>query len=274
MERVALEDYLVSVLAGEMPASYSMEALKAQAIAARSYIVWKLPRFGGSGCSRGAQADVCTDSKHCMAYRSDAQMREGWGESYEEKHEKLLRAVQETAGQILLYDGRPAQALFHAASGGRTEDAQEVWGTAYPYLQSVESEGEQGQTAQVRLSKSKLAQKLNAAFEGAGLTAANIERQFSIRSVTGSGRADAVRVGRVTATGKAVRAALGLRSAGFTIAFEGDDAILTTNGFGHGVGLSQEGAQNMAENGADCEEILLHYYTGVTIGSIQEISGA
>ena len=246
MERVALEDYLVSVLAGEMPASYSMEALKAQAIAARSYIVWKLPRFGGSGCSRGAQADVCTDSKHCMAYRSDAQMREGWGESYEEKHEKLLRAVQETAGQILLYDGRPVQALFHAASGGRTEDAQEVWGTAYPYLQSVESEGEQGQTAQVRLSKSKLAQKLNAAFEGAG----------------------------VTATGKAVRAALGLRSAGFTIAFEGDDAILTTNGFGHGVGLSQEGAQNMAENGADCEEILLHYYTGVTIGSIQEISGA
>ncbi len=274
MERVALEDYLVSVLAGEMPVSYPMEALKAQAIAARSYIVWKLPRFGGSGCSRGAQADVCTDSKHCMAYRSDAQMREGWGESYEEKHEKLLRAVQETAGQILLYDGRPAQALFHAASGGRTEDAQEVWGTAYPYLQSVESEGEQGQTAQVRLSKSKLAQKLNAAFEGAGLTAANIERQFSIRSVTGSGRADAVRVGRVTATGKAVRAALGLRSAGFTIAFEGDDAILTTNGFGHGVGLSQEGAQNMAENGADCEEILLHYYTGVTIGSIQEISGA
>ena len=257
MERVALEDYLVSVLAGEMPASYPMEALKAQAIAARSYIVWKLPRFGGSGCSRGAQADVCTDSKHCMAYRSDAQMREGWGESYEEKHEKLLRAVQETAGQILLYDGRPAQALFHAASGGRTEDAQEVWGTAYPYLQSVESEGEQGQTAQVRLSKSKLAQKLNAAFEGAGLTAANIERQFSIRSVTGSGRAE-----------------LGLRSAGFTIAFEGDDAILTTNGFGHGVGLSQEGAQNMAENGADCEEILLHYYTGVTIGSIQEISGA
>ena len=256
MERVALEDYLVSVLAGEMPASYPMEALKAQAIAARSYIVWKLPRFGGSGCSRGAQADVCTDSKHCMAYRSDAQMREGWGESYEEKHEKLLRAVQETAGQILLYDGRPVQALFHAASGGRTEDAQEVWGTAYPYLQSVESEGEQGQTAQVRLSKSKLAQKLNAAFEGAGLTAANIERQFSIRSVTGSGRA------------------LGLRSAGFTIAFEGDDAILTTNGFGHGVGLSQEGAQNMAENGADCEEILLHYYTGVTIGSIQEISGA
>ncbi len=80
MERVALEDYLVSVLAGEMPASYPMEALKAQAIAARSYIVWKLPRFGGSGCSRGAQADVCTDSKHCMASRSDAQMREGWGQ--------------------------------------------------------------------------------------------------------------------------------------------------------------------------------------------------
>ncbi len=86
------------------------------------------------------------------------------GKSYEEKHEKLLRAVQETAGQILLYDGRPVQALFHAASGGRTEDAQEVWGTAYPYLQSVESEGEQGQTAQVRLSK-KLAQKLNAALK-------------------------------------------------------------------------------------------------------------
>ena len=128
-------------------------------------------------------------------------------------------------------------------------------------MQSVESEGEQGQTAQVRLSKSKLAQKLNAAFEGAGLTAANIERQFSIRSVTGSGRADAVRVGRVTATGKAVRAALGLRSAGFTIAFEGDDAILTTNGFGHGVGLSQNGANALATYlGYDYKQILTYYY--------------
>ena len=262
---VALEEYLIHVVAGEMPASYEAEALGAQAVAARSYIAWKLPRCGGAGCSRGA--DICTDSTHCMAYKSDEAMRADWGEQYEAYREKIASAVQATAGQVLLYDGSPVQALFHASSGGRTEDAQAVWGTALPYLTSVESAEEETQRT-LTLTRAQLAQKLNAAFDGAGLTAQNVTQQFIVRTRTPGGRADTVRVGRVTATGRAVRSALGLSSTAFEVRSEGEKVTITTLGYGHGVGMSQEGANAMAQQGKTWQDILLHYYTGVSIGKM------
>ena len=165
------------------------------------------------------------------------------------------------------YEGRPVQALFHASSGGRTEDAQAVWGTALPYLTSVASAEEDTQRT-VTLSRAQLAEKLNAAFDGAGLTKDNVVQQFVVRSRTPGGRADIVRVGRVTAAGRAVRSALGLSSTAFEVRSEGENVTITTQGYGHGVGMSQEGANAMAQQGKTWQDILLHYYTGVSIGKM------
>ena len=266
MERIELEDYLVHVVAGEMPASYEPEALRAQAVAARSYIAWKLPAYGGSGCSRGG--DVCTDSEHCMAYQSEEALRARWGDRFDEYYEKIRAAVQDTAGQVMVWNGEPIQALFHSSSGGRTEDAQAVWGTAFPYLTSVESEGEEEEQRTVRLTAKDLAAKLNVAFDGAGLTADTVRTQFLVRSRTQSGRADTVKVGKVIATGKAVRAALDLNSANFTIDWQGGEAVITTVGYGHGVGMSQVGANAMAQQGSTYRDILTHYYTGATLADL------
>lgn len=270
MERIELEDYLVHVVAGEMPASYETEALRAQAVAARSYIAWKLPAYGGSGCSRGG--DVCTDSEHCMAYQSEEALRARWGDRFDEYYEKIRAAVQDTAGQVMVWNGEPIQALFHSSSGGRTEDAQAVWGTAFPYLTSVESEGEENEQRTVRLTAKDLAAKLNAAFDGAGLTADTVRTQFLVRSRTQSGRADTVKVGKVTATGKAVRAALDLSSANFTIDWQGGESVITTVGYGHGVGMSQVGANAMAQQGSTYRDILTHYYTGATLADLSDLS--
>ncbi|MGI5884169.1 MAG: stage II sporulation protein D, partial [Candidatus Spyradocola sp.] len=247
--RMDMEDYLVCAVAGEMPASYEMEALKAQAVAARSYLAWKMPAFGGGGCSQGVDTDVCTDSTHCMAYWSEEDMRAQWGEDYAENRARIEEAVRATAGEVMLYNDSPIQALFHSSSGGQTEDAQAVWGTAYPYLTSVQSEGEEesGQyAAEVRMPVEELVDALNDAFPGANLTRQNVETAFSVRSRTESGRADVVQIGEVTATGRAGRTALDLRSTNFTIDYEGDEAVLSTLGYGHGVGMSQVGANVMA----------------------------
>lgn len=272
--RISLEEYLVHVVAGEMPASYEDEALRAQAVAARSYVAWKMAAWGGSGCNRGVNADVCTDSSHCMAYTSTEEMKKNWGEDYQAHYDKIASAVNSTAGEVLMYNGSPIQALFHSASGGKTEDAQAVWGTAFPYLQSVSSSGEENSsqhTATQTMKTSDLVKKLNSAFDGAGLTTKNIENSFAVRTYTQSGRVDVVKVGKVTATGRAIRSALGLNSTNFTVKYSGDEAAITTIGYGHGVGMSQVGANAMAKDGKGYAEILLHYYNQV---DIEKIDGA
>lgn len=267
LNTVEMEEYLIHVVAGEMPASYEFEALCAQAVAARTYVAWKMPIYGGSGCSRGG--DVCTDSKHCMAYMSEPEMQTAWGEHYAQYYDKIAQAVQATEGAVMTYRHQPIQALFHSSSGGQTEDAQAVWGTAFPYLKSVESSGEEDTRKVKRYTAKQLVEQLNTAIPDAQLTTKTVKTQFVVRTRTDSGRADAVRVGKVTASGKAVRAALGLNSAQFTIEWEGDEAVITTVGHGHGVGMSQVGANAMAAAGCGYREILLHYYTGAEIEQIQ-----
>lgn len=206
-----------------------------------------------------------------MAYRSEAELREKWGEDYESYRVKIAQAVQDTVGEVMAYNGSPIQALFHSSSGGWTEDAQAVWGTAFPYLQSVESSGEDDTRKEKRFPAAQLVKQLNAAFDGAGLTESTVKAQFVVRTRTASGRADVVKVGKVTATGKAVRAALDLSSANFTVEWDGDEAVLTTIGYGHGVGMSQVGANAMAEQGSGYQEILTHYYIGVEVVQMQAL---
>jgi stage II sporulation protein D len=265
---MGLEDYVLHTLAGEMPAGYEPEALKAQAVAIRSYALWKSRAYGGGGCAMAKDADLCTSSSHCAAFASDEKMRKNFGTQYEEKLAKLRLAVEETQGLCCAYEGEAIQALFHSSSGGQTEDSAAVFAQALPYLSSVKSPGEEQERdfrSSLTLKNEELAQKLNAAFPGAKLEAAKLQGQIEILGRSASGRVLTLRLGEKQASGKALRGALGLKSTNFTLKFGSGELRFEVLGFGHGVGLSQTGAEAMAKSGAGFREILSHYYQGVEI---------
>ncbi len=264
-----LEEYVLRVTAAEMPASFSLEALKAQSVAARTYTVRRM----ADPCGKGG-ADVCTLSSCCQAYKDEAELRSAWGENAEMYFEKLHSATNATRGLILTYDGEPIEALFHSSSGGMTEDASDVFGGDAPYLKSVLSPNEENAahySDTVSFTRKQFAAAVNAAISGAKLDADRLEEQVSIIEKSESGRVKLMRVGNTTITGRELRRALGLNSTAFTIEFSEGRVKLTTLGYGHGVGMSQYGADAMAQRGADYEEILLHYYSGAKIESIDRI---
>lgn len=264
---MALDDYLYGVLGGEMPASFPLEALKAQAVAARTYTVRRMASLGGSPCGRGG-ADVCTDSGCCQSYRSPEALAESWGSQAKQYGDKLRQAVADTHGLIAVYDGEPIEALYHSAAGGHTEDAQNVFSNALPYLVGVESPGEQDAAhyqETVSFSRKELTRTLNQAFPKADLSASKLESQLEIQARYDSGQVQTLRLGDTAISGKEFRKALDLRSANFTLAFSPDAVSITTTGYGHGVGMSQYGARAMALEGADYQEILTHYYTGIQL---------
>lgn len=262
---MTLGEYLLGVVRAEMPASFEPEALKAQAAAARTYTMYKL----SSGGNHGDTAHVCTDHTCCQAYADRETAWRGWGERAEEYERKIADAVRETDGQLILYEDEPVLAVFHAASAGRTRPAGEVWQSDLPYLQAVAApDGETSAPnyySRAEFSTAQLREKLLAAFPEAKLTdTAQTWLQNPDTDEAGSVRT--VEVGGVTVKGASLRAALGLRSACFTWETEGDRVVFFVTGYGHGVGMSQYGANAMAVAGADWKEILTHYYTGVTVG--------
>ncbi|MDD4074853.1 MAG: stage II sporulation protein D [Eubacteriales bacterium] len=260
---MALEEYLVGVVAAEMPASFETEALKAQAVAARTYTL----RRTEDACGRGG-AQICTDSACCQAYRSLSALRENWGGAYEENLGKVQRAVWETAGQAAFYEGELIEALYHSSAGGQTEDAAHVFANDVPYLVSVDSPGEEVSAAfhdTVRVSRKRFAKAVNQAWSGAGLKASSLHKQVKVRSRFASGRVDKVKLGKAEATGRELRKLFELNSANFTLEITADEVVFRTTGYGHGVGMSQYGANAMAKEGADYKEILAHYYAGITI---------
>lgn len=265
IQPMKLEDYIYHVVAGEMPASYDEEALKAQAVAARTYLIRKQP----NGCSAKEGADICTNSEHCQAFSSDEKLKENWGENYDKYSEKLRKAVNETAGEILTYEGEAIEAFYHASSGGQTEDVSNVYSESQPYLKSVSSSGDEDERT-VTFTSEKFAAMLSAAYPGSGITKSNFT-DVTILSRYDSERVENVRVGKTTITGKQFRKALDLRSAIFWLEFSSDSVKITTHGYGHGVGMSQMGANSLAEEGEDYVEILTHYYEGAEITRIQSL---
>ena len=268
-----LEQYVAGVVAGEMPASYHLEALKAQAAAARTRAVSQLAAFSGSGCSNHPEADICTDSTHCQAYMGEADRAEKWGASAQAYEARIYRAVVETKGSIITYEGEPIKVLYHAVSGGHTEDVQAVFSQTLPYLQGVESRGEESspkyQTVQT-FSHQEAAQLLNKAFPGANISPDTIALQVAILDRTATGRADKVQVGDREVSARDFRAALSLNSTLFTISATESSITFTQKGYGHGVGMSQAGANAMAASGSTWESILKHYYTGVQITAMPD----
>lgn len=268
-----LEDYLVGVVGAEMPAEFPLDALKAQAVAARTYVVKRISA-GGVDNPIHAGADVCDDHRHGQAWLSREELKKRWGTvRYYSYYYKVKRAVDETRGQVLTYQGELIDAAYHASCGGRTENAEDVWKYQAPYLKSVlcpyDSDPNPVQTASFSFEQVDQALGTSlAAVPAAGKE--NPDRDFKLVEKTAAGRPKILQIGSRQFPAVAVRDLLGLRSTRFTWDIEGDTVTFTTTGYGHGVGLCQYGARGMAEHGYNYRIILGHYYSGAEITDTQK----
>ena len=256
-----LEDYLCGVLAAEMPASFPDEALKAQAVAARTYTL------SAASAHKHGDAAICADPGCCQAWLSDEALRERWGEDYEQNAQKLRAAVEQTRGQVLCYGDEPVFAAFHSSSAGATEDCGAIWNPR-PYLVSVSSP----ETAEDVPNYVSTVSCWPIDFRDT-LLSLRPEADFS-GPVSGwlgdvrrdpSGRVAEVILGGVSFSGTELRQLFRLRSTAFELSLTDDGFVFTVTGFGHGVGMSQYGAKVMAEQGTDYADILAHYYPGTVL---------
>ena len=249
-----LEQYVMGVVSAEMPALFPKEALKAQAVAARTYQIRKMREAG----SKQVLYDVG------QAYATPKERREKWGSHAKEYEKKVAEAVRETKGEIMVYEAEPILAVFHAQSSGKTEDSENVWVQKIPYLRSVDSSGDltaPNHEVQTEIGADMVLQKLSR-YGDLGVSAKTL--QLSVKERTRAGYIRQIAAGRLMLTGKEVREALGLRSADFTVEKKGDTFLFVTEGYGHGAGMSQHGAAALAEKGMSYHDILSHYYTGIS----------
>lgn len=261
-----LEEYIKGVLPAEMPASFSPEALKAQAVAARTYAVYKHRKFTNDPTlapTEHPDASVCDNPSHCSAYLSGEEMAQRWGDEWMREYlPKTEAAVEETRGEIIVYGDEPILAAFHAASGGdRTENAADVWGGDLPYLQSVPTEGEELRREYetvVEVTADEVREKLGT------------EPVFGEVTHTEGGSVKEITVGDKSFTGGELRSAFGLRSAVFSVETEDELVRFRVKGAGHGVGLSQYGANYYAVQGEDYVTILSRYYPGTHLEAIED----
>ena len=267
VETMTAAEYLPGVVRGEMPAAFETEALKAQAVAERTYLYYRMT--GGEKAAH-PDADVCTDSNCCTAWLSEEDARAKWGDKFDQYETKVQQAVAETDGQVVLYNGRPILAVFHSSSAGRTAAAGDVWSGDLPYLVSVDSpEGEEtvpNYYSTVTFTAAEAKEKLLAAHPELKLSGTP-DRWFGAAAENGSGRVETVSVGGTDIEGTELRRIFGLRSACFTVAADSESVTFRVTGYGHGVGMSQYGANQLAREGKTWQEILEWYYTGATVGN-------
>lgn len=268
-EEIDFEDYVKGVVSGEMPSEFHLEALKAQAVAARTYSLARVLNARESGNPQAhPEAPLC-DSTHCQVYRSEAELAQLKGDAWmDDGWQKICKAVDDTKGQLLYYRGHLVeQALFHSSSGGKTENSEDVFASAVPYLVSVDSPYEEDATHQDEshsFTADQLASALRTAYPDVNFGTVE-PSSIEILSRSSGDRVKEIKIGSATLTGRQVREALKLPSANFTVDVSGDTVTFTSNGSGHGVGMSQYGADGMAEKGYDYKEILSHYYSGTEV---------
>ena len=258
---LSLEEYVADVVAAEMPSTFPMAALEAQAVAARSFTVYHLRSQGGPGCP-GVAADVCTDpADHGQAWIDRSTLQRLWGLSYVERWSRIVTAVNATAGQVLTYRGQVIDAVYSSTAGDPTESASAVWGQAVPYLVSVPNPYEADSPYHrvvTTVSAYTLAGDLHVLVRSLLATGLSAVRDPSGRVVTITG-------GYHRFSGEQFRVQVGLRSRDFTWTQHGSQFQFVTSAWGHGVGLSQYGAAGMAKLGYTYVQILCHYYTGVAV---------
>lgn len=276
MSEMFLEEYIRGVVAGEMPVEFDIEALKAQAVAARTYAVTKMKAFGGKGCLNYPESDICTDSGHCQEWISKEERFKGWNIVDAPKYwDKITAAVNDTKGLILTYNAAPVMyPMFFSTSSGKTENSQDVFSSEQPYLKSVVSPYEESApkyTSKVILSKDEFIKKFKESKYKIVLDKSKITSQVKITSRTEGGSVKIIKVGSKTLAGTEVREVLALNSANFNIEFTNNDVTISVSGYGHGVGMSQYGANGMAKNGKKFNEILEYYYMGTAISKMEDI---
>lgn len=260
-----LEEYVAGVVAAEISPSFPEEALKAQAVAARTYAAYKLSTGRPDAHT---DADVCDDYHHCAAYIDLAAEASGWwGSEAENCENAILSAVRATAGEVVTYEEKPIIAVFCATSGAKTEASADVWGSDVPYLQNVDSPGGEAcpkYKGEVRFTAKEFREKITKVLPSADLTGAP-GTWFKASERSPAGGIKTVKLGGVKVAGTDLREILGLNSTNFTLKTDADSITFQTTGYGHGVGLSQYGAKYLAEQGEDYRKILTHYYTGTQV---------
>lgn len=270
-----LEEYIKGVVACEMPGEFEVEALRAQAIAARTYAMSRMAMFSENGHPDHASAPLC-DTVHCQVHHSTDELKDIKSSEWMVKYwSKISDAVESTQGLVMTYENELVnQPLFHSTSGGKTENSEDVFTTAVPYLRSVESpyEGEaphfkDSVTIDLSTFKSKIASK----YTNLVIDVGSFSNSVEIKERSNGGRVSKIKIGNLILSGRDVREILGLRSANFTIQSEGDKVTFNTVGYGHGVGMSQWGANGMAREGHSYDSILKHFYQGVSIENLDSI---
>lgn len=270
VQEIKLDDYLDGVVASEMPVDFELEALKAQAVVARTYTFYKILHQQG----KHEGADICDNSACCQAWISKEDRLAKWPEeNRQDNWNKILAAVNSTQGKIITYDGAPIDAFFHSNSGGKTEMPSNVWGgNGYPYLQVVETAGEENYTqysSKVELSKEEVLEKMKEKYADIEILWEQ-EDAIKILDYTEGNRVKTIKIGNKEIAGVEARTIFGLKSADFTVGIDGNMVIFQVIGYGHGVGMSQTGADSLAKQGKIYEEIIKHFYTGVEIEDYTE----
>ncbi len=267
-----LEEYVKGVVAGEMPAAFELEALKAQAVAARTYAISRVNSFEKSGHPDHPSAELC-NTVHCQVWLSKEQLRKIKSKEWMKKYwPKIEKAVEETNGLIMTYENKPVtQPLFHSTSGGKTENSEDVFTAWVPYLRSVDSPYEKEAphlTDKTVVPVETFVTKIKEKYKDCTITPSNVTSDVKIEQRSEGGRILKIRVGNKILTGREIRNLFGLRSANFMIAVKGTTIEFTTMGYGHGVGMSQWGANGMAKNGCHFDAILKHYYVGIELSKL------
>ena len=258
IEKIPLENYVMGVLSGEMPTTFPMEALKAQAVAARTYVLRKIEY------AKNQEYDV-VDTVTNQVYYSNDELKERWKKEYNEKINLIQKAVLETKGEYLTYQGQIVNAFFFSTSTGYTENCEEVFQENLPYLRSVKSDWEKDISPVFEDSKTFTIQEF---YEKLNLDS-NFNFSIQVTKTTSTGRVKEIQINGKLFLASDVTKALGLRSSFFEITKNDNQIIIHTKGFGHGVGMSQYGAYGMAKNGSNYQEILKYYYQGVDIKKIE-----
>jgi len=276
VREMQLEEYIEGVVAAEMPAEFELEALKAQAVAARTYVYARFKKIYTPSDDIHEGADICTDPTHCQAWVSESDAKKRWGIFSAKKYwNKIERAVSETENIVIIFDDQIINPVFHSNSGGRTENAEDVWiGDGVPYLKSVTSSGEEACSeykCEVLVKIEDFVGIVKKQYPDIKLNEKNILDDIKILDYTDSERVKSIKIGSVELKGTEFRKLFSLRSTNFKIEKGNDDSIkITTLGNGHGVGMSQWGANYLAKNGGTYEEILKYYYSGVELITIEE----
>ena len=254
IDTVPFESYIIGVLAGEMPANFELEALKAQALAARSYVLKKMEQ------NKNNDYDI-VDTVMNQVYLDESQMKAKWKDQYEEKLQKITKAVNDTQGEYIAYNGEVIQAFFFSTSSGKTENSEEVFQESLPYLRSVDSTWDSDVSPVFneiyKFTLEEFYQKLNLPYEE--------KLQINIVDTTSTGRIKNIEINRQKFKASDLTKLLNLRSTYFNIEQNGNIITIQTKGYGHGVGMSQYGAQAMALKGYNYQEIIKYYYQNVEI---------